>query len=226
MISDFKNIEDLFRELDAYLQKQVRVYVIGGAALLKRGLKQATKDVDLVGETKQEFLALQKAIIGVGFADQIPGREYKNMNLSQIYLRGEARIDLFEKEVCGKFILSKPMMQRAEKTLECTHITVFLCTNEDILLFKMMTERPGDIDDCANITATATTQPLEWNVVLDELKHQISQSKEDVWITWVGERLDLLEERKVDIPIMKEIDALRLQFFEQQEKRMMKNKKR
>lgn len=74
-----------------------------------------------------------------------------------------------------------------------------------------MTERDGDLDDCISI---ASTQGINWDVILTELKHQISFSKQDVWITWVGERLDILVERGLDIPIMKEIDILREKYFD------------
>lgn len=44
------------------------------------------------------------------------------------------------------------------------------------------------------------------------------QSNQDVWVTWVGERFDLLAERGVDIPIMDDINALRDKFFADFEK--------
>ncbi|MFH1916204.1 MAG: hypothetical protein ABIJ21_02985 [Nanoarchaeota archaeon] len=42
---------------------------------------------------------------------------------------------------------------------------------------------------------------------------QIRTSGNKVWITWIGERLDILEERGLNIPIMKDIDSLREKFF-------------
>jgi hypothetical protein len=74
-----------------------------------------------------------------------------------------------------------------------------------------MTEREGDLTDCISI---ATTQDPDWNIILEELKHQIKQTKQDVWITWVGERLDILVERGLNIPIMKEVDNLREEYYE------------
>ena len=122
---------------------------------------------------------------------------------------------MFEKEVCGRFSLSENMMKRAEKIIELSRLTVFLCSSEDIFLFKTMTEREGDITDCMSIAAT---QNPNWTVILEELQNQIKQSKQDVWITWIGERFDLLSERGVDIPIMNEVDRLREEYFEKYEK--------
>ncbi len=215
MIADFKQIEELFREIDKAMRHKIRVYTIGGAVLLEQGLKTTTKDIDLVVETKSEFLGLQHSLQKTGFNPQIPGREYSRMNISQIFQRGDFRIDLFEKEVCGRFSLSKGMTKRARKVISLNHIEVYLCSNEDVFLFKAMTERDGDLTDCESIVSAA----VEWGTIIDELKSQIHESKQDVWITWVGERLDILEDRGMVIPIMDELNTLRSKFFDDFEKR-------
>ena len=214
MITTFKEIEELFREINNSMYKKTRVYIIGGAALLKRGMKVATKDIDLVVATKNEFFEIQNCLNKIRFTAQTPEKEYTHMNLSQIFQRKDFRIDVFEKEVCGRFSLSEEMMKRAELVIELNHLTVFLCSSEDIFLFKTMTEREGDITDCMSIAAT---QNPDWKVILEELKSQIKQSKQDVWITWVDERLDLLVDKGVDIPIMNQVDKLREDYFEKYE---------
>lgn len=148
MITDFKEVEQFFTELDTAIQKKTDAFVIGGAALLRRGMKAATKDIDLVVSTKQAFFEIENALHKIGFTSKIPGKEYSHMNLSQIFQRGDFRIDLFEREVCGRFSLSEHMMKRAEKAIGLDHITIYLCSSEDIFLFKTMTERDGDITDC------------------------------------------------------------------------------
>jgi len=217
MIENFKHIEEFFKELNNNLKNKIEIYVIGGATLLYRGMKTATKDIDVIVYTKKEFLEFENTLKSISFKDKIPGKEYTHMNLSQIFQRDDFRIDLFEKEVCGKFALTKEMKERSEKILDLDNLKVFLCSNEDIFLFKSMTEREGDIVDCINI---ATMQNINWKVILEELQNQIKQSKQDVWITWVGERFDILEERSLDIPIMKDIDRLRDEYFNNLEKKL------
>jgi hypothetical protein len=78
-----------------------------------------------------------------------------------------------------------------------------------------MTERDGDLTDCESIVSSA----VNWDIVLEEINAQIKDSKQDVWITWIGERLDILEERGVVIPIMKKINVLRDKYFKNLEKR-------
>ncbi|MBI2151208.1 hypothetical protein HYU21_00590 [Candidatus Woesearchaeota archaeon] len=90
-----------------------------------------------------------------------------------------------------------------------------LCSPEDIFLFKCMTEREGDLDDCLALAKLG----LDWSIILTELKNQMNHSGNKIWVTWVGERLDLLQERGLNIPIMEEIDRLRIEYFEDFEKR-------
>jgi hypothetical protein len=70
----------------------------------------------LIVETKQEFIEFSKVLDIINFAQKIPEKEYSHMNLSQIFSRGDFRIDLFEKEVCKKFSLSENMIKRAENS--------------------------------------------------------------------------------------------------------------
>ena len=107
------------------------------------------------------------------------------------------------------------MIQRARKVINLNNIKMHLCSNEDFFLFKTMTERDGDLEYCQNLM----TPGLKWKVILEELKHQISNSKQDVWITWVGERIEILEDMGSEIDMMEDLDKLRNKYFEDLEKR-------
>ncbi|MFH0970735.1 MAG: DUF6036 family nucleotidyltransferase [Candidatus Diapherotrites archaeon] len=210
MITSMQPVQELFQELSPRLSTSVRLYLIGGIVLLQQGLKGATKDIDIVVETKEEFEAFHDALEQAKFSPKIPRKGAEHMNLNQVFVRGELNIDLFQKEVCGKFALSKTMMQRARPAFDYPNLGIFFCSNEDIFLFKNMTERDGDIDDClalANMT-------LNYDSILEELQHQIKQSKQDIWVTWVGERMDILEEKGAIIPIMDRLNQLREAYME------------
>ena len=220
MISEFNQIEELFNEINKVMHRKVTVFIIGGAVMLYQGLKPATKDIDIVVNTSEEFTELQKALIKLQFTPKIPGTEYKHMNLNQVFQREDFRIDIFQKEVCGKFSLSLEMMQRAKTVIDFNHIKVVLSSNEDVFLFKTMTEREGDLEDCVSLAQTG----IEWDIIFSELKIQMKESKQNIWITWVGERLDLLEERGLTIPIMTEINKLKEAFFGEWEKTQLQQK--
>jgi len=218
MISEFKQIEELFKELDKVVSNKINIYVIGGAVLLHQGLKSATKDIDLVVNERKELIEIENALMKIGFVKNKVGNEYRNLNTHYLWVRDEFKVDMFVKKVCSKFSLSEHMIKRAKKVLELDKLSIFLCSNEDIFLFKTMTERPGDIDDCTSLNKPG----LDWGVIYNELLYQIKEYGEDVWITWVGERLDLLVERKVSIPIMDKINKLREDFFLKFEEKMKK----
>jgi hypothetical protein len=211
MISDFKKVEYFFRELDTHLAKKINIFIIGGAALLYQEIKLATKDIDIIVETKEEFLELQKTLIKLKFRTTKPGINYERLNLSQIFQKEDIRIDLFEKKVCGKFYLSKNMIKRAKLIFDLNKSDIFLLSNEDIFLFKTMTEREGDLTDCISLAKKG----IEWTQILSELQNQTKNNHKEIWITWVGERLDILEDRGLNIPIMKEINKLREKYFEE-----------
>ena len=81
-----------------------------------------------------------------------------------------------------------------------------------------MTQREGDLEDCINIAKTK----INWDHILEEIIFQVTNSKQDVWITWIGERLDLLEEKGLVIPIMKKINIIRNTFFKLSETKLNK----
>jgi len=220
MISDFKQIESLFTEIDHYLKIKVKIYVIGGVVLLQQGLKPATKDIDLVIHGKREFVAFEHALITAGFKQKIPTGVYKKMNLNQILVRDDFRVDAFHQTVCRRFSLSEAMRKRAKKTLMVPHIDVYLCSNEDIFVFKTFTEREGDLQDCIALAQRG----LKWENILRELQSQVRHSGEDVWITWIGERLDILMEKGLNIPIIDQIDELRDTYFEEFERKFAEKK--
>jgi hypothetical protein len=215
LISKFKEIEELFHEIESKLDINIRLYAIGGAVLIERGLKPSTKDIDLVVDTKDEFTAINKALTKIGFEQKEISNAYEHFDLAHQLVRGDTQIDLFHKKVCSKFSLSKNMMKRAEKSLSKGKINMYLCSNEDIFLFKTMTEREGDLEDCISLAQTG----LNWKTILQEMKHQIKNQGRDVWVTWIGERLDLLEDKGLNIPIMKEINKLREEYFNKLEER-------
>ena len=213
MISRFEEIKRLFEEFDSAVEGEINLFMIGGGVLLFHGLKPATKDIDLVVETGAEFFECERALKNIGFETKLPSPHYKHFNLSQIFTRGDFRIDLFNKRVCKGFSLSSSMANRALKEVSMANIALFLCSLEDIFLFKTMTEREGDLSDCIALAKMG----LDWNAMIAELKLQVSGN--DIWITWVAERLELLQERGLIIPIMAEVAEMVEKYYSQLEQK-------
>lgn len=222
MISDFKQLEDLFKEIDKQLSDKVSIYVIGGAVLLYQGLKPATKDIDLILDDKETYEIFVNTLKNIEFKKKDPTGIYKKMGVNSILERSDFRIDAFLKTVCKKVQLSKEMKARAKSVIKLDSLDILLCSNEDIFIFKSMTEREGDLEDCISLVQRG----IDWDIILKELQEQIQYSGQDVWITWIGERLDLLEDKGITIPIMNEINKLRDKYFEELEKEFLENPRR
>jgi predicted nucleotidyltransferase len=216
-ITDFTQISEAFKEIDQSITKNINVYLIGGAVLLYHDAKPGTKDIDLIVNSKEEYESLINTLKKNDFALEKPTREYHKLNLENILIKDNYRFDIFNKIVCNNLFLSENMIKRAKLIKEYKNIRLFTCSLEDILVFKSITDRDGDIDDCQSI---ARTNP-DWNIVLEEIIYQTKKSGKDVWITWFEERLNLLEDRGVDIPILKDIRKLSLDYYNELEKKLM-----
>ena len=220
MISDFSDIISLFRELDEVLKGNADVFLIGGGALMKYDLKYETKDVDIVVSTEKEFRSLVRAFISLGFEKRRPDdAAYDRMALTDMLIKDDYRIDLFCKAVCGKFTLSERMRGRASLDLSLSGLRLFVCSPNDIFLFKCMTERKGDLQDCEKVVKSYR---MDWDAVLNEAAEQ-SADEHGMWIRWMTDRMEALCDRGVNIPIM---DKMRKLFDEYMDERSIEAEKR
>jgi hypothetical protein len=137
------------------------------------------------------------------------------MELSQIFVKGDFRIDVFHRKVCKCFMLSNNMIKRAKLIQNEKYVSIYHCSLEDIFMFKSMTDREGDLADCQNIVR----KEPDWQAILSEMKHQIKESKKEIWITFIMERMDILEDRNIPIPIIEDIRKMSEQFYESLEKK-------
>lgn len=211
MISNFNQLDSLFEEIDTKLRSRLRLYVIGGAMLLYHGLKDTTKDIDVIVDSKPDYQQMQKVLKDLGFSAGIPTKEYRRVDVSQIYVRDDFRVDLFNRVVCKGLHLSETMKQRAVNVRMMKHLSIYLCSSEDVFLFKTFTDREGDITDCLSIVQKDSS--FDWLKLLHEIQLQIKVSGCRIWVTWIGERLDALTEKGLNIPIMKQINKLREEFY-------------
>lgn len=139
MISEFNSVRTLLEEIDSKLDEKVSLYAIGGIVLVHRGLKPATKDLDLIAPNSHEYHQVKIVLKQLKFLETKPEFGYDHFNLSQIMKRNDYRIDLFSEIVCQGLSLSEGMIQRAEKVIELSKLTLYFCSNEDVFLFKTMT---------------------------------------------------------------------------------------
>lgn len=191
-------LEAAFRNVGAILSQPLTVYLLGGGAMCFRNQKAGTKDLDLVFTSRKDFQDFASAIEKIGFigAKQVE-TEYADMMAAGIWRnKGDFRMDLFVNTVCRALSLSENMARRSELLSEYGKLTVKLVSNEDVILFKGITERPDDVND---IAAIIRRSDINWDAVLDEC---VSQSKTTPWYGLLANKFaDIEEKQKITVPI-------------------------
>ncbi|MGF3495095.1 MAG: hypothetical protein ACQXXK_04245 [Methanothrix sp.] len=69
--------------------------VIGGAALLEYGMKDSTKDIDIVCRTERDRDELLRAARELGFELASPEKRHARLGLNRIAMRGGHVLDVF-----------------------------------------------------------------------------------------------------------------------------------
>lgn len=208
MISNNKSLDALFNEIGKELEKKITIYVFGGAALMFANLKDATKDIDVVLETKEELEAFTDTLKKLGFKSVPLTEEYKNMKLDGIYNRESDRFDVFLKIICNNLVLSKEMISRSKAKDQYGKLSVKLLSFEDMFLLKSIFSREGDYEDCVALFKTG----INWDTIYDEINSQCKDSPVNLWKSHLLARIESMQEREhIQVPIYGKI----LKDFEQ-----------
>lgn len=190
------------RDLSERLGVATEAYLFGGANMLLRGLKAATKDLDIIVEDDGSFYRIAQALNSIGFRrlrEESLATEDRRLQPSGIYVRnGSPRIDLFTGKVCGALQLTKRWKERAEER-GLGNFRLKLLSLEDVFLLKSITDRAGDLDDMAVILRRVPR--LDWRSILDTYWEQEKVTGRHFCYT-ILDNLEILQEREgTRIPI-------------------------
>jgi DNA-binding Lrp family transcriptional regulator len=199
-----KRLEDNLKELGKELDSKVDSYLIGGANLILRGLKDTTKDLDLVLSNKRDFGKVKSSLQKLGFQEIIkPEKTYEKMNPSTILKKeGSPRWDIFVKQIAGTLYLTKTMRRRSRHFRDYGNLSIHLISLGDIFLFKSVTDREGDLEDAA---LAARMGEVHWPELLEEIR--IQEKKTERFPSFaVLDTLDILKERHgIETPINRKL---------------------
>jgi len=181
------------KELGEQLETPADVYLLGGGNLILRGLKDSTKDVDLVVEEGQTFVAIAKTLQELDYKERGDlEAAYTQLDPSIVLEKeGFPRWDIFVEAVAGQLQLTEAMIERCDQSFEYGNLNVHLLSLTDIFLFKSITEREGDLEDVALIGKQAN---LDWEEIFEEIKTQEARTGQFFSFA-VLETLDVLDER-------------------------------
>lgn len=190
------------RELGNRLDSTIHAYLFGGANLLLRGLKKATKDLDIVVESEGDFSKLKGALLAMGFEPLTKKRftsSDEKLNPSGIYVSKDLpRFDLFTKVICNALFLTEGMKARAG-AMAFGKLVLHLLSLEDVFLLKSITEREGDLEDMATILKRGGD--LRWGEILRTYFEEEGVVKRHFCFT-ILDNIELLQQRGgITIPI-------------------------
>ena len=208
MITELSNIEELFDRLSEHISGSCSVFMFGGGAMMAYRLKTKTKDIDIAVGNRGTFDLMEQALLKIGFEPKIPESIYGRLNVSNIYIKDDYRIDMFSEKICGKLSLSRKMMERSRLHSDHGKLKLYVCSLEDIMLLKSITEREGDYDDCRNICI----RDIDWDAFLDEMVSQ-SHDENEVWISYITDRLTALSEEGFFIPILDSVQKMEREYL-------------
>ena len=205
MIFEFNKLEKIFEQIK--LSSKTNIFIIGGAAMLYHNIGRGqTKDIDVVLETKEDFDHFRNALKKAGFKTKAKPLTHGKLDIFEMLEQQDFRFDLFLKTVIKGFSLTKTMLKRADKIGNYKNLGVFICSKEDIFLFKSLSaERENDIEDSIHLIKSK----IDWNTIFEELKAQTGlckdQDKKKRLAYYFIERLEDLKEKGVVVPIEKKV---------------------
>ena len=200
---DKNYLKQEFDKLNATTKQPLTIYLIGGGAMAFYGLKDATKDIDIILTSQGDLNNLQTSLKAIGYKEPNPiliTRAYNNIQTSSILENHDGfRWDLFLNKVCNALTLSNEVKNRATSLYQGNRLKAFIASKEDLFLFKGITEREADLDDMRILAQSG----LKWEIINQECKSQ-SQASGVCWEDALYQNLiDLKAKYSIESPIEK-----------------------
>ena len=190
---EMAKVHKLLTEIGRRLKEELHVYCFGGANLMLAGLKEATRDVDLVVEKKGEFEALREVLLSVGYEPLSPhvvGGEIGRLEPSGIFVsRDLPRVDLFTKQICRALQLTETMKKNST-SMRFGNLTLNLLSLEAVFVLKSITEREGDLLDMEIIARHG----VDWGLV-ERIYWEEEQLTGRHWCLDVLGSLEIIQQR-------------------------------
>jgi hypothetical protein len=205
-------LERVGRQLD----EPLTVFLIGGGSMAFRGLKDTTKDIDLIVASGDDLEQLQAVLLELGYdIVREPDEAYEALGAKRILENDDGcRIDVFNRQVVDKLVLSEGIRRRSERYLDPGNLVVELVSPEDIFLFKTVAGRVDDIEDMFSLMQTG----LDFDIIETELTAQIELLEQELFVTYVSEALtELTEQHNVRTPLHDPIAEITERVYEELE---------
>ena len=195
----------LWAEIGACLQREVAAYLLGGENMRLKGLKDSTKDCDILVENREDFDEVSRVLRKMGYIPSgvEPADADTQTQPSEIFAHSKKpRIDLFTGTVLGGIELSDSMKSMADIASHGL-LKLGLLKNEHVFVLKAAAGREGDIQDMKSLALGFMHRQDAPRGMLDLGRFQNSFDWNLVWS-------EILEQERIN-----PIDNLTVPIFEQ-----------
>ena len=196
-------LQQEFGKLASKINQPITLFLVGGGAMAFYGLKDATKDIDMIVDDQEKLKTLTTALKSLDYGNPdsvVITRAYNKMQANEILENADGfRWDIFVKKVCNALTFSDAMKTRAHDVWAKGKLKIQIASKEDIFLFKGITEREADLDDMRLLAESG----LDWKTIKQECQNQTTLSG-ILWESALYQNLlDLKEKYHIESPIEK-----------------------
>ncbi len=194
-----KDQNQLLIQIGNKLSEEITIYAIGGTAMMFLGLKDATKDIDLVFTDKKEKQMFIEVAISLGYKKMDSAIVYGvQNNRPEMITLGTSHLDLFDLNVID-FIFSENMQRRSTSIHQFgKNLKLKIADKHDIIIMKCATRRMKDEDDIVNIVKN--NSPIDWDMILEEIKVQVDMGKNTAFLEMGHVVEKLIYTHKLNVP--------------------------
>lgn len=144
----------LFEDIGNALKAPAEAYLFGGENMRIKGLKDRTKDCDIVANDDHSYDKIISALKSLNYT-LIGPAEFtyvdRRISPSAILIHDKrSTMDIFKTQICRKMYLSDRMILRSDKR-QFGKLRLGILQNEDVFLLKGVSGREGDIQDMARL---------------------------------------------------------------------------
>lgn len=190
---DIQQQEEMLIAIGKILSKRLQVYAIGGTAMMLRGIKNSTLDIDFVFDKKSDREEFMNVLKKLGAKESDVTLVYGLKSNTPLMLElSDCRFDMFLNKVINS-TFSDAMKERANQTHEFGNLIIKVADPNDILIMKSVTSRAKDLED---IIAVVNKSKIDWEIIVEEARTQVKLGN-DAAIMNLGEKLEKLANQKV-----------------------------
>jgi len=174
---DANELFELIRSISKYIEKEIKMYALGGTALTILKLKKSTRDIDINIESSREYEYICKIFEQLGFE-----------RISTGWMTQEGlKFDIFH----GSNIMGTELLENCitnAKFIDAFgNIKLFTLPLEDIIISKLAR---GDLRDFNDIKAILESEDINLNALTQRYKKTMENS---AVANWQQKLLDLIE---------------------------------